>query len=70
MPKGKCVGAQVKAVLQRLYNNFDNLQQRGGRRVHRGGHQKLLASEPRSVLSWQQCFPLQINNVEISEPTI
>ena len=46
------VCAQLKTVLQRVYNNFDNLQQHGGRQVRRGGHQKLLVSERRMIVLW------------------
>ena len=42
---------QLKAILQREYDNLDNLQQRGGRRVRGGGHQKLLLIEHRTVVS-------------------
>ena len=66
---------QLKASLQRVYANFNNLQQRGGHQVRKGGHQKLQAepgahnimcswrNEYQMVVSWYEHFLLQHNNV-------
>ena len=48
----KSVYTQLKAILLQVYDNFDNLQQRGIGRVRWGGYQKLPVSEHCTVVSW------------------
>ena len=70
MPKGKRVCAQTKNVLLRVYDYFDNLEQRGG-----GRGALYRTSEATGELTSYCCvlvgiLPLRHNNVGYSEKTI